>query len=67
MMIPSNYEINVAYCVGNSCVHFCKIELGQTLPELAKQKFHELRRIFPEDYKLTLEQIECYGKPIEEA
>lgn len=71
MMIQSNYEINVSRLYKKPLDkearyhHYCKIELGSDLPEVISEKVHELREIFPEDFKLDLMHIECYGKEIE--
>lgn len=63
MMIPSNYEVNVSL-LG---VHYCKIELSETFPELATKKFKELEEIFKakyEEFELTLTHVVCYGKDV---
>lgn len=66
--IPSNYEINVAK-KAHGCAygrHYCRIELGQMLPDEAKAKFRELSELFGEEYNLSLTYWKCYGEPVME-
>lgn len=74
MMIPCNYEINVAKendarknrWSPRGLEHYCRIELGDVMPEVAKEKFLELKQMFPEDkFELTLYQVTCGGKEVE--
>ena len=63
MMIPNNYEINVArktpqYMHGK---HYCNIELGDILEENAIEIYKELCEIFPDDFLLDLHKVTCYG------
>ena len=72
MMIQSNYEINVSRLIKKPLdrephyYHYCKIELGWARKEEAEAKLHELREFFPEDFKLQLMFVECFGKGVEE-
>ena len=65
MTVPCNYEINVAkettaYTGKKYMRHYCRIEIGDCLPETAEEKFREIRALFPEDYELTLYAVTCY-------
>ena len=72
MMIPSNYEINVAKLQKKPLdpvlryYHYCRIELGDIGELEATDKLHQLRNFFPECFKLTLSRVECGGKEIKE-
>ena len=72
MMIPSNYEINVAKLQKKPMepvahyYHYCRIELGDISKLDATDKLHQLRKFFPEEFKLTLSCVECKGMEIEE-
>ena len=72
MMIESNYEINVAkkgkraFDDVERYYHYCRIELGFMMPDDAKEKLHELRELFPKEFKLTLSYVDCRSKQIEE-
>lgn len=71
MMIPNGYEINVSQkstdYTGRECYkHYCRIELNDSFDEFVEQKFKELRDLFPDDFKLTLTKVTCYGETIVE-
>ena len=72
MMIPSNYEINVARLQKKPMepvahyYHYCRIELGDIGQLEAVDKFHQLRKFFPEEFKLTLSHVECKGMEVDE-
>ena len=71
MMIQSNYEINVARLFKKPLdrepryYHYCKIELGNVMPDDASKKLQELKELFSGDYKLTMYKVDCYAKEIE--
>ena len=68
MMIPSNYEINVATAPEKNAAygrHYCRIELGDCLPDVAKEKFRFIKGIFPDDWNITLYEVRCSGREIE--
>ena len=70
MMIPCNYSINVAKDTGKEYgryVHFCRIELSETLSTEAMKKFKEIATTFGNGYKLTLEYNECHGENVLES
>lgn len=71
VMIPSNYEVNIAKAAGvlwngdTRWVHFAKVELGQDFEENARVKFEELCIRFPSpEWRLTLSRVECFGKTL---
>ena len=67
MQIPNNYEINVATPSERNAAygrHYCRIELGDCLPEKAMEKFQFIKGIFPNDWNISLREIICYGKEI---
>ena len=67
MQIPRNYEINVATQPQKNAAygrHYCRIELGDCMPEVAMEKFQFIKGIFPADWNITLREIICYGKEI---
>ena len=67
MMIPNNYEINVAKKGKNELYqHYCKIELSCPYDNQAIEKFNELQQMFQAngDYKLELTKVTCYGEKI---
>lgn len=67
MMIPSNYEINVATPSDRNAKygrHYCLIELGEVLPDEAIEKFRFIKGIFPDDWNITLHEITCYGREV---
>ena len=68
--IPNNFEINVAKDTHNDgvrYVHYCRIELPDTLSTLAMKKFKEVVDLFGEGYKLTLTYNECHGENVLES
>lgn len=74
MMIPCNYEINVAKendrlknrWSPRGLEHYCRIELGDVMPEVAKEKFLEMKQMFPEEkFELTLYSVKCSGSEVE--
>ena len=72
MMIESNYEINVARACGKGWdgeemySHYCRIELGWTLPKTAREKFSEIAERFPApEFHLQLMYVDCRGKELE--
>ena len=68
MTIPCNYWINVATQPTKDARYgrfYCRIELGDVLPESAKKKFEEIKRFFPDDWVITLNYTECYSKEVE--
>lgn len=67
MQIPRNYEINVATEPQKNAAygkHYCRIELGDCMPEVAMEKFQFIKGIFPADWNITLKEIICYGKEV---
>ena len=62
MSITDNYEINVA----KDGKHYCKIELPDRLEELAMKKFIELKKLFGDNYDLSMTYWECRGYDIKE-
>ena len=71
MMIPNNYEINVARMekdyTGYECYrHYCRIELSDTFEEEAIEKFVKLNQMFQADgdYHLSLTKVTCRGEQI---
>lgn len=66
MMIPMNYEMNVAKqnSKGN-WIHFCRVEIGDTLPEIAEAKAREIKEMFGKQYKCSLTRVECVGRPVQ--
>lgn len=72
MMIPSNYDVNVARITYYPreiprFVHFCTIELGDIPESEAKAKFDILKQQFTgTEWKLMLRRIQCAGRYIEE-
>lgn len=72
MMIPSNYEINVAkkqmkpFDFEERYYHYCRIELGDIGKLEAIDKLHQLRKFFPKEFKLSLMHVNCSGEGVEE-
>lgn len=72
MMIENNYSIDVAKMEIKAdhiqrYYHYCRIELGNMLPDEAKEKFREICSLFSRwEFGLTLNYIECSSKTIEE-
>ena len=75
MMIPSNYYINVARegvyrkdrYNPRGLGHYCRIELGEVLPETAMERFGELKKMFPEsEFELKLYYVSCNGREVKE-
>ena len=73
MMIPCNYEINVAKVYERigwngkpQYAHYCKIELGDHLPETAEEIFDDICNRFPKKcgFECTLHKVECYSKEV---
>lgn len=67
MMVPCNYEINVATQPEKNAAygrHYCKIELGDCLPEEAMAKFKKLNEKLGDEFRLTLSYVECKSKEI---
>ena len=71
MMIPDNYEINVAKMskdyTGRECYrHYCRIEIPDSFEKDAIEKFNELNQMFQAngDYHLSLTKVTCRGKQI---
>lgn len=67
MMIPMNYEINVATQPTKNAkygVHYCHIELGDCLPEVAKEKFRKLNEKLGDEFRLTLISVSCSSREI---
>lgn len=67
MMIPMNYEINVATQPTKNAkygIHYCRIELGDCLPEVAKEKFRKLNEKLNDEFRLTLSSVSCSSKQI---
>ena len=69
MMIPDHYEINVsrptAKCPNGE--YFCRIEIDDSLilPQIAEERCRILREIFPDEFKLDMTRVRCYGEHIE--
>ena len=67
MMVPMNYEINVATQPEKGAAygrHYCRIELGNVSEEVAKKRFSKLNEKLGDEFRLTLHRVECYGKDI---
>ena len=67
MTVSPNYEINVATQPDKNAAygrHFCRIELGTCLPEIAKAKFHILNEKLGEEFRLTLIEVDCHSREI---
>ena len=63
--INSNYEINVAKKRNPDDkygVHFCKIELPEFLAEPAEEKLQCLRKIFGDEYHVSMTYWYCRGE-----
>lgn len=68
MSIPDNYEINVAKKrkpEDEYGIHFCKIQLSETLPLQAKEKFEYLKELFGDEYNLSLTHWVCRGEHVD--
>jgi hypothetical protein len=68
MMIPSNYEMNIARELADTGqtprrVHFCRIELGQLLPDQARTHAQMVAERFPpsEGWSVTFSKVTCYA------
>ena len=67
MMIPDGYNINISkrtdkYPNGE---HYGRLEMeGVAFLEDAIDRMQELRKIFPEEYKLTLQHVTCRGETL---
>lgn len=74
MMIPCNYEVNVARiaCYPGQIPrfeHFCRIELGNISEKEAKNRFEIIKKwdqLTGPEWKLTLNYVECSGHFLEE-
>lgn len=72
MMIENNYSINVSKMETRAdhvprYYHYCKIELGNMLPDKAKKKFWDICTRFPSvDFELTLDYVKRSSTTIEE-
>lgn len=71
MMIPDNYEINVArmekdYTGDERYRHYCRIQLDDSFEKDAIEKFNELNQMFQVngDYHLSLTKVTCRGEQI---
>lgn len=67
MMIECNYEITVATQPEPNAKygrHFCRIELGNCLPEEARLRFNILNKKLSDEFTLTLREVTCYSKEI---
>lgn len=65
MGIPDNYEVNVALKRNPEDqygIHWCKIQLPETLEEKAEEKLEAIRAIFGENYHISMVHWECRGK-----
>ena len=67
--IADNYEINVEKKVEGRpySLHYCKIELPYSLREEAETKLEELRKIFGDEYHLSMTHWICRGSHDEES
>ena len=64
--IPCNFEINVAKkATDKVSYHFCRIEIPEVIESEARKKLELIRRIFGDDYNVSMTFWNCYGKPIE--
>lgn len=64
MTIPCNYWINVTTPPTKDARYgrfYCRIELEETLPENAKEKFEQIKGFFPNDWNLELYKTACYS------
>jgi len=68
MMVPCNYEINVATQPEKNAEygrHYCRIELGQCSYEEAKEKFNMFNKKLGDEFRLTLIKVTCSSEWIE--
>ncbi len=68
MMIPCNYEVNVATPSEPTAKygrHYCRIELGNCPEKEAKEKFIFIRQLFPTNWNLRLCEVRCSGREVE--
>ena len=69
MIIPCNYYVNVAKKIGGYYIHLYNIELGDVLPENAKELFQQIvdmHKIYGGDYDITLNYVDCHIKPMDD-
>ena len=62
MMIPCNYQINVATQPTKDARygrHYCRIELGSLTKEEALKKFRKLNEKLGDEFRLTLKDVQC--------
>ena len=64
MMIPDGYNVNIS----RNGKFYGRLEMTDVaFSDKATERFMELRDIFPEDFKLTLQHVTCRGNNIAEA
>lgn len=56
--IPNNYEINIA----KDGKHWCRVELPDVFPGQAEEKLKFLRKLFGEDYHISMTYWVCDGR-----
>ena len=67
MMVPFNYEINVATQPTKDAKygkHYCRIELGGCTKETALMKFQTLNEKLGDEFRMTLSEVECGSREI---
>ena len=61
---PDNYEINIAKKKtpeDKYGVHWCKIELPDNSSESAEEKLEYLRKLFGDEFNITMKHWVCRG------
>ena len=69
MMIPCNYEINVATKPEKNAEygrHYCRIELGQCTEKEARAKLNKLNEKLGDEFNLKLIKVMCSSEWIDE-
>ena len=63
--VPMNYEINVAKKENKDDQygrHFCKIQIPEVLEENAEEKLEFIRKVFGDDFHVSMTRWDCLGK-----
>ena len=63
--ISDNYEINVAKKRNPEDkygIHFCRIEISDPLEDIAEEKLEFFRKLFGDEYNVSMTHWECRGK-----